>query len=205
MAVEIGPVIAKFYHGDHACRTMEEDALTFREVDQSNWDDFARLFQSRGGPKNCWCMVWRTTPAERKQPGGASRRAALSSRVAAGVPIGILAYRGDTPLAWCSIAPRPTYRRLGGPDDYVDEPVAVWSLACFFVKREHRGQGFGGQLLQAAIAHARRKGAKIVEAYPVASDSPSFRFMGFVDLFKQFGFEEVGLAGTRRHVVRLKL
>ena len=44
-----------------------------------------------------------------------------------------------------------------------------------------------------------------VEAYPVDPDSPSFRFMGWVSVFKAAGFREVGRAGTRRHVMRLKV
>lgn len=34
---------------------------------------------------------------------------------------------------------------------------------------------------------------------------PSYRFMGFVSSFRKAGFEEVGRAGTRRHVMRLRL
>jgi hypothetical protein len=45
----------------------------------------------------------------------------------------------------------------------------------------------------------------VVEAYPVDPDSPSYRFMGFADLFETAGFREVGRAGKRRHVVRLDL
>ena len=81
----------------------------------------------------------------------------------------------------------------------------VWSLACFFVKREYRGQKVTDQLLQAAIAQADLHGAKIVEAYPVDPESPSYRFMGFVSLFKRAGFKRVSDAGTRRHVMRLQL
>lgn len=61
------------------------------------------------------------------------------------------------------------------------------------------------QFLGAAIAHAKSRGASIVEAYPVDPDSPSYRFMGFVPAFEQAGFEEVGRAGSRRHVMRLAL
>lgn len=184
---------------------MKGIALTFRNVDQSNWDDFARLFESRGGPKNCWCMVWRAMPAGGKSTGSKGRRQALHARVTSGVPIGILAYADAVPVGWCSIAPRSTYRRLGGPDDYPDEPGTVWSLACFFIKREFRGRSISSQLLQEAISHARKRGARIVEAYAVSPDSPSYRFMGFVGLFKKFGFEMIGMAGMRRHVMRLKL
>jgi hypothetical protein len=59
-------------------------------------------------------MVWRSTATAAKQRDGASRRAAMQSKVEAGVPIGILGYRDGAPIAWCSIAPRDTYRHLGG-------------------------------------------------------------------------------------------
>lgn len=61
------------------------------------------------------------------------------------------------------------------------------------------------RLVEAAIAHARRRGARIVEAYPVDADSPSYRFMGFVSVFERAGFKTVGTAGKRRHVMRLSL
>ena len=57
--------------------------IIFREVNRETWADFAGLFESRGGPKSCWCMVWR---AEGKQRDGGSRRAAMKSRIDADVP-----------------------------------------------------------------------------------------------------------------------
>src|SRR5262245_9056875 len=124
--------------------------LAFREVSADCWEDMVRLFGARGSPKSCWCMVWRAMPPAAKRAGGKSRKAALRSRVRHGVPIGILGYCEGEPVAWCSIAPRPTYRRLGGPDDFADDPNAVWSLACFFLKREFRGQSMTEPLLKAA-------------------------------------------------------
>jgi GNAT superfamily N-acetyltransferase len=179
--------------------------LTFRAVDRDSWDDLARLFQSRGGPKHCWCMVWRATPEEAKRTDGASRRAALERRVQAGVPVGILGYLEGQPVAWCSIAPRPTYRRLGGIDDPAEDPETVWSLACFFIARWQRGRGLMRQLIEAAVAHARAGGATVVEAYPVDPDAPSYRFMGFRPSFEAAGFQQVGRAGSRRHVMRLRV
>lgn len=178
--------------------------FVFREVTHETWPDFAALFESRGGPKSCWCMVWRSMAGAARQRDGASRRAAMQSRVEAGVPIGILGYSGGVPIAWCSIAPRDTYRHLGGLDDG-GAPEQVWALACFFVKREHRGHGISKKLLQAAIDHAARNGATVVEAYPVDPDSPSYRFMGFVDTFSGAGFRKVGEAGQRRHVMRIPI
>jgi hypothetical protein len=61
------------------------------------------------------------------------------------------------------------------------------------------------QLLQAAMATARKHGARVVEAYPVDPDSPSYRFMGFVSKFERAGFLETGRVGKRRHATHLML
>lgn len=179
-------------------------ALTFRPVDAESWPDLARLFEAPGGPKHCWCMVWRRSAAEAKERHGTARRAMLEGRVARGDPVGILGYVEGDPVAWVSIAPRETYRALGGPDD-LSAAERVWSLVCFFVKRAHRGKGWTAALIEAAVAEARARGATLVEAYPVDPDAPSYRFMGFVPVFAAAGFSAAGRAGTRRHVMRLRL
>lgn len=203
-------------------RNRESDAevaLTFHPVTPARWSDLAALFEARGGPKACWCMVWRATTAEAKDTSGTARRAALEGRVKGGVPVGILGYRDGVPVAWCSIAPRETYRPMGGVDgDGGHAPNAdpvqrgrengarvesVWSVVCFFIPKAMRGQGIMPRLLKAAVEHARLHGATVVEAYPVDPDSPSYRFMGFVHTFEAAGFREVGRAGMRRHVMRL--
>jgi GNAT superfamily N-acetyltransferase len=179
--------------------------MKFREVDQTNWADFVQLFEGKGCPSYCWCMAWRPLPGDRQQASNADRKKAMQRIVKAGTPIGILAYDGEAPVAWCSIAPRASYTPLGGAEyDGVPEDK-VWSLVCFFVPRARRGQGIGKQLLAAALKTARKHGARVVEAYPVDPDSPSYRFMGFVSNFEQAGFTETGRAGKRRHVMHLRL
>jgi len=175
--------------------------MTFRPVTPARWRDLEDLFESRGGPKYCWCMAWRMA-SNRHALSGPQRKAVLKSRVKDGTPIGILGYIDGAPVAWCSIAPRPTYRKLGGPEKPNENPDKIWSLVCFFVKRELRGMGVMTQLLDAAIVQAKKKGAKIVEAYPVNVNSPSYRFMGFVSSFEAAGFKHVSRAGSRRHVMR---
>src|SRR5581483_770729 len=140
------------------------------------------------------------SPAEARARDGTSRRAQIKARVDAGAPIGILAFAQGQPVAWCSIAPRETYRALGGPPAAPNE--RIWSLACFFIKRSHRGQGLAAALIEAAVTEAARCGATAVEAYPVDVDSPSYRFMGFAPMFEAAGFRKVGDAGSRRHVMR---
>jgi predicted GNAT family acetyltransferase len=181
------------------------DGMTIREVDAETWGDFEALFESPGAPKFCWCMVWRAAGEERHNRDSMSRKSFMKRRVMDGIPVGIIGYLEGQPVAWCSITPRATYRPLGGIEEADDDPQKVWSLVCFYVPRCLRGRGIARRMLSAAVDHARRKGAKVVEAYPVDPDSPSYRFMGYVSLFSEEGFREVSRAGTRRHVMRRKL
>lgn len=178
------------------------DALTFREVTRETWRDFEALFESRGGPSYCWCMVFRAAGPELKDTSRAGRKAALKRRVETGVPVGLLAYRDGEPIGWCSVGPKRSFLRLGG-EDPPDE--SVWSITCFFLRRGERGAGLTRKLLDAAVAHARARGAKVIEGYPVLPDSPSYRFMGFVPMFDRAGFSAHGTVGTRRHLVQKKV
>jgi GNAT superfamily N-acetyltransferase len=181
--------------------TIDVPKLRFEDITPERWDDFETLFTSRGGPKNCWCMVWRALPNESRGD-SAAKKHAMKDRILGGQPVGLLGYQGTEPVAWCSIAPRNSYRPLGGLED---EESKVWSLVCMFLRRELRGVGLGKELIRAAIQHSRRMGADILEAYPVDQESPSYRFMGFVPMFKALGFQEVRRVGSRRHVMRLDL
>jgi GNAT superfamily N-acetyltransferase len=181
------------------------ERLVFHEVDARRWRDLEQLFESPGGPKNCWCMVWRPLPRKSSRGDAGLKKAALKQRVEAGTPVGILGYLDGEPAAWCSIAPRLTYRNLGGLTDPSEPPDSVWSLVCFFVPAHLRKKRVTGRLISAAVDHARSRGATAIEAYPVDPDSPSYRFMGFVSSFEAAGFVEFGRAGSRRHVMRLSL
>lgn len=188
-----------------ASSDADRSVIVFREVTAESWKDLEDLFERRGSPKSCWCMVWRATSTEARHTDGKSRKRAMKERVDAGTPVGLLGYLDGVPVAWCSIAPRCTYRAgLAGaqPDDAREN---VWSVVCFFVEREHRGQGMFRELLDAARRHAMDRGATILEAYPVDEDSPSYRFGGFFPAFEKAGFVEAGRAGSRRRVVRLRL
>ena len=174
--------------------------LEFHEVTPDRWPDFAQLFQARGGPKHCWCSVFRGIPRERSTP--ALKKPHIQGQVERGEPVGILGYLDGRPVAWCSVAPKSTFARLGDVEDDTVDADDIWSITCFFLPREYRGNGFMPQILQAAIAQAKAHGARVVEAYPVAASSPSYRFMGFVHAFQRERFREVGRAGIRRHIYR---
>ena len=182
---------------------MAETTLRFAAVTPETVADFERLFEAPGSPKFCWCMVWRATAEEGRGTSGQVRRQQMLRRIADGVPVGLIGYDGEAPVAWVSVAPRDSYRRLGGPAATAGE--VIWSLACMFVVRRLRQQGLAHQLIAAAASAARDAGATTLEAYPVAPDAHSYRFMGFVPAFDKAGFTMLGMAGTRRHVMRLML
>jgi GNAT superfamily N-acetyltransferase len=171
--------------------------IKVKPVDKKTWDDFESFFQSKGAPAYCWCMAWRMNKEELKHNTKSNRKKFIKQRVSEKTPIGLLAYEKEVPVAWCSIAPRDTYQRLGGDEDLDN----VWSIACFFVKKEFRDQGLTEFLIEAAKKYAKKNGARYLEAYPVKPSSPSYRFMGFVKTFEKADFEFVKKAGTRRHVM----
>ena len=175
--------------------------FTVKPVGITNWNDFEELFETKGAPGYCWCMAWRMTKEELKDNNSASRKKFIKRRILSRTPIGLLGYMDKEVIAWCSIAPRESYVRLGGDEELQD----VWSIACFFIKRPYRDQGLVDKLIEEARNYARKKGAKYLEAYPVLPSSPSYRFMGFVHSFEKANFSFVKKAGTRRHVMTYKL
>jgi GNAT superfamily N-acetyltransferase len=176
-------------------------ALFFKHVDKSNWSDLEKLFESKGGPHNCWCMVWRNMKAGADRSDKSDKKVSLKSYVENAFPVGLIGYYNSEPIAWCSIAPRESYRELSGDNSLSD----VWSLVCFFIKREFRQQGITEELIKEAIKYAKFNGAKYLEAYPVDPKSPSYRFMGFKPIFDKMGFNFKHKAGERRYVMTLKL
>ena len=120
--------------------------------------------------------------------------------VEAGSEPGLLAYRDGNPVGWISVAPRPQYgrilrsRRIGPKPDEADDE-RVWSIVCFWIPRAERGKGVANELLKGAIEHAKERGARHLEAYPV--DTASGRqpaanlFTGTLAMFERAGFHEV--------------
>ncbi len=171
--------------------------IQYQPVDLSNWTDLEQLFESRGGPHNCWCMIWRYIEEKDKQSNKVAKKRALHSYIEKGTPIGLQCYMDQEPIAWCSIAPRETYRELHG-DQALEN---VWSLVCFFIKRKYRKQGLNRSLIEEAMKYAKEQGARYIEAYPVDVDSPSYRFMGNKPLFEEMGFTFIHRIGKRRYAM----
>lgn len=183
--------------------------LLFHPLTPARWADFEALFGERGACAGCWCMFSLLSRKEWEAGKGAGNREAMKSRVDSGVVPGLLAYEGGEAVGWIALAARETYpllerSRIMAPVD--DEPV--WSVVCFFVDRQHRGQGLSVALLNAAAEYARQRGARILEGYPVDPDkptAPAFAWHGTASAFRKAGFEEVVRRSPTRPLMRREL
>lgn len=195
---------------------MSEPAkLSVRPVTPKRWRDVERIFQARGCSvaRGCWCMCYRHSGAQPPPPRGKTRaqanRARLKALVDARRPPGLIAYRGAEPVGWVSVGPRDDYAKLARSP--VMKPVDgkfVWSVICFVVPAEHRGQGVARELLDGAVAYARRKGARLIEAYPVdqaGRSKPEDLWFGVKSMYDKAGFTEIARRKPRRPVVRLAI
>jgi GNAT superfamily N-acetyltransferase len=166
--------------------------LDVQPLTGDRWPDLVALFGDRGAASGCWCMWFRVPPKTWSANGNAGNRAALQHIVAQERVPGLIAYREGQPVGWVSVAPRTEFERIAGPD--AGDAEDVWSVVCFYIPAGKRGQGIGRALLEAAIAHARRSGAQVLEAYPLerAGASNADSFTGPRALFEKAGFREVG-------------
>lgn len=152
-------------------------------------------------------MWWRLKRSEFAKSSGKKNRRMMKRIVDSGQVPGILAYADGNPVGWCSVADRDAYpvldrsRTLKRIDD-----KPVWSVVCFFIARPFRGNGLMTSLLEAAIGHAKKHGAKIVEGYPVEPKgrrmSGSEGFTGVASAFKKAGFAEALRRSPSRPIMR---
>lgn len=136
-----------------------------------------------------------------------ANRSALKSLVDAGKSPGLIGYRGKVPVGWVSLGPREEYAKLQrSPVMKAVDDRPVWSIICFVVPSEHRGQGVARALLAGAIAYAKKLGATLLEAYPVDKQGRSnddSMWFGAKSMYDSAGFTEVARRKPQRPVVRL--
>lgn len=178
----------------------------------ARWSDLETIFEARGCSvaRGCWCMYYRRS-GEPPPAGGRTRaqanKADFKALVASGAMTGVIGYRDGVPVGWLSFGPRGDFAKLvRSPVMKAVDAQPVWSVICFVVPAAHRRQGVARELLDGAIAHARRLGVTL-EAYPVdkaeRSDDETLWF-GAKTMFDAAGFEEVARRKPTRPVVRLK-
>jgi GNAT superfamily N-acetyltransferase len=84
-----------------------------------------------------------------------------------------------------------------------------WGVSCFVVKAGARGGGVATRLLDAAVAWARKNGARGLEACPVDTegfDRPRISlYHGVASTFARAGFVEIARRRSDRPLMRLEL
>ena len=179
----------------------------FYPLRKNNWKDFVTLFGERGACGGCWCMSWLLTKKEFDANKGAGNKRKMKKLVDNNVEPGILAYFNEEPIGWCAVASRENYIRL--EKSRVLKPIddqVVWSIPCFFIKKEFRRKGLSTEILKAATEYCKSKGVKIVEGYPsepYANNIPAaFAWTGFPSSFRNAGFKEVIRRSKSRPIMR---
>lgn len=174
-------------------------------VTPARWPDVETLFGPNGAYSNCWCMWPRLTGAAWSRSTGPQRKRGLRKLVEAGPPVALLAYEGKEPIGWVAIAPREATPRLArsrvakSPDD-----APAWAITCFFVHKDHRGEGLMAKLADAAVAYAKKRGARLVEVFPVrdASREGCDGFQGVESTLAGCGFETIARPSPNRAYMR---
>jgi len=181
--------------------------LEILTVTPSRWKDFETLFGERGACGGCWCMWWKLTRSQFEKNKGAGNKREMKKLIASGEVPGLLAYSKGRPVAWCAVAPREKYpaleksRILKRVDD-----KPVWSVVCFFIDKGFRKRGVSIELLRAAVSYAEKRGAEIVEGYPVDPKTkdyaPAFAYTGLASAFLKVGFVEILRRSETRPIMR---
>jgi ribosomal protein S18 acetylase RimI-like enzyme len=188
--------------------------LTVAPLTPDRWSDLEAVFNAKGCSvaRGCWCMEYRVSGSRVSLPGmtrAQASRAGLKALVDAGNPPGLIGYRNKVPVGWISIGPREQYAKLKrSPVMKAVDEQQVWSVICFVVPAEYRGQGVARALLKGAAAYAKKLGAALLEAYPVdkpARSNDEYMWFGAKSMYDKAGFKEVARRKPQRPIVRIRL
>jgi GNAT superfamily N-acetyltransferase len=198
---------------------IHEDQVVIKPANEASWSDLQAIFGTTDYPSRCLCQrfkvtgwLWRDTTLEQ-------RRLMLQEGSGCGDPdaeetSGLVAYVDGEPAGWVAVEPRTAYPKLlgtripwtGRSEDRLDD--GVWAVTCFTVRKGFRGRGLTYSLASATIAHARARGARALEAYPMITQ-PGVEvtwgelYVGARQVFEDAGFREITHPTKRRVVMRI--
>ncbi len=189
--------------------------ITIEPATTERFEDVQHALSGGGDGRGCQCQWWMITNAEWERTSQPQRRELLRTELADGPAPALLAYADGEAVGFVRVGPRTGHLRLArtrtiaphSPEPW-DDP-AVWTVSCFVVRREHRNQGLNARLLAAAVEHARRYGARTIEAYPIDTTVGKQRsndlFHGVLSVFLAAGFREVARPKPQLAIVELEL
>jgi GNAT superfamily N-acetyltransferase len=195
--------------------------LAIVPANEASCEDLQAVFGTRGTAATCQCQRYKLRPREafRKFP-VEERARRLRAQTNCGHPgsettSGLVAYLDGEPVGWCAVEPRPAFTGLlrnnrvpweGRTEDKTDE--SVWAVTCVFARAGFRGRGVAYALARAAVAFARERGARALEAYPLITQ-PGQKIawdeihVGTRSIFEAAGLTEVSHPTLRRLVMRI--
>jgi GNAT superfamily N-acetyltransferase len=183
--------------------------------------DLQAVFGVRGAAAYCQCQRYKLRPREAFSKFPVEERARrLREQTAcgysgSGTTSGLVASLDGEPVGWCAVEPRSAYEGLarnnrvpwdGRSEDKGDE--SVWAVTCVFVRAGYRGRGLAYALVRAGVDHARGRGARALEAYPILT-APGQKIswdeihVGTPSVFDAAGLAEVSRPTKRRVVMRI--
>ena len=193
-------------------------ALRIVPADEASVEDLRTVFGRRGAASRCWCQRFKLGRGEAFADFPVEERIERLREQAGldhsgdGTTCGLVAHVDEEPVGWCAVEPRPAYVGLvrnnrvpwtGRDEDRAD--ASVWAVTCLFVRAGHRRQGLSGELARAAVAHARERGARAVEAYPITTKRviDEELLVGTERVFAEAGLTVVSRPTPRRLVMRI--
>ena len=204
---------------------LEVPGLRVLPADQATWADLRTVFGTRGVASRCWCQRYKLPRGESfgsvpDEVRADRLREQTGCRDLAEDPdpetqtSGLVAYLDDQPVGWCAVEPRPAYSGLlanfrvpweGRTEDKSDE--SIWAVTCVFARAGFRRRGISRALVLAAVDFARERGARVIEGYPMTTNSALAEelHVGSHAAFVAAGFREVSRPTPRRAVMRLEL
>jgi GNAT superfamily N-acetyltransferase len=196
-----------------------EAGIVVVPANEASWDDLQLVMGTRGDPARCQCQWYKILPSEWRSVSREDRKLRLHEQTACGDPAaqqtsGLVAYVDGEPAGWCAVEPRVEYPHLltkrvpwaGRDEDRADE--GVWAVTCFVTRIGFRRRGVSRALARAAVDHARRRGARALEAYPMLT-TPGEDItwgelhVGSRSVFAAAGLREVTHPTKRRFVMRI--
>jgi GNAT superfamily N-acetyltransferase len=203
--------------------TVVTPPVTIVPANEASWDDLQAVFGTRGPAAYCQCQRYKLRPREAFARFPVEERAdRLREQTRCGRPesettSGLVAFLDGEPVGWCAVEPRPAYvglvRNQRVPWEGRDEDRAdgsVWAVTCVFVRAGFRRRRVAYALARAAVDHARDRGARALEAYPMlVAPGQSITWgelnMGTSSVFAAAGLAQVSHPTPRRVVMRIEL
>lgn len=200
---------------------MSHPSYTVVPANGASWADLAAVFGVRGPAARCWCQRYKLARGETfvscppEDRADRLREQTNAGHPGSGTTSGLVAYAEGKPVGWCAVEPRTEYHGLvrnasmaawSGRDEDRADP-GVWAVTCVLVSAGHRRRGVSRALVRAAVEHARKAGARVLEGYPMTTGSAVSEELqpGVLSTFLDAGFVEVHRPSARRAVVAIEL